>query len=189
MEVFMAEEVKQEAKSVEAKAEVLKNVNALEKWLEGINKQLPQIPKKGQDVLAQLAPWLALAGGIFSLLSSWWFWQAGHVVNNLVNFSNSINQLYGSTVIDTSPRLGFSWYLALVLILVQAAIMLAAFPKLKDGKKSGWNLLFYNVLLGVLIGLVYVFTPGYGIFSLFGTLVGAAIGAYLLFQVRGHFTK
>lgn len=185
----MAEEIKQEDKTTETKAEVQKNVSALEKWLEGINKQLPQIPKKGQDVLAQLAPWLALAGGIFTLLSGWWFWRAGHAVNTLVEWSNNLARTYGGSVIDTTPSLGLSWYIAMVLLLVQGAIMLAAFPMLKEGKKAGWDLLFYNVLLGVLIGLVYVFTPGYGIFSLFGSLVGAAIGAYLLFQVRDHFVK
>lgn len=185
----MADEVKQEDKVADATAEVKKNVSALEKWLEGINKQLPQIPKKGQDVLAQLAPWLALAGGIFTLLSSWWFWQAGHAVNTLVEWSNNLARTYGGNIVDTTPSLGITWYIALVLLLVQAFIMLAAFPKLKDGKKAGWDLLFYNVILGVVIGVVYVFTPSYGIFSLFGTLVGAAIGAYILFQVRGHFTK
>lgn len=185
----MAEEVKQDNKTADAKVEVQKNINALEKWLEGINKQLPQIPKKGQDVLAQLAPWLALAGGIFTLASGWWFWQAGHAVNTLVEWSNELARTYGGTLVDTTPSLGLSWYLALILLLVQGVIMLAAFPKLKAGKKSGWDLLFYNVLLGVVIGVVYVFTPDYGIFSLFGSLIGAAIGAYLLFQVRGHFTK
>lgn len=185
----MAEEVKQDSKTTDAKAEVQKNIGALEKWLEGINKQLPQIPAKGRDVLAQLAPWLALAGGILTLLSCWWFWRAGHAVNRLVEWSNELGRLYGGTVIDTAPKLGLSWYLALVLLLVQGIIMLAAFPKLKAGKKMGWDLLFYNALLALLIGVVYVFTPGYGIFSLFGTIVGSAIGMYLLFQIRGHFTK
>lgn len=185
----MADEVKQEDKVANATAEVKKNVSALEKWLEGINKQLPQIPKKGQDILAQLAPWFALAGGIISLLSCWWFWQAGHTVNKLVEWSNELGRLYGGTVVDTTPNLGFSWYLALILLFVQAVIMLAAFPRLKDGKKSGWDLLFYNVLLALVIGVVYEFIPGYGIASLFGSVVGAAIGMYLLYQIRGHFTK
>ncbi len=185
----MADEVKHEDKVADATAEVKKNVSALEKWLEGINKQLPQIPKKGQDVIAQLAPWLALAGGIFSLIGTWGFWQAGHAVNRLVDWSNNLSRIYGTGEVISTPSLGFTWYLSLVLLLVQAALLLAAFPKLREGKKSGWDLLFYDSLLGVLIGLVYIFTPGYGFFSFIGYLIGAAISFYLLFQVRSHFTK
>lgn len=185
----MAEEIKQEDKTTETKAEVQKNINALEKWLEGINKQLPQIPKKGRDVIAQLAPWLALAGGVLTLLSAWWFWQAGHSVNELVDMSNNWSRMYGGPTIESTPSLGFTWYFALVLLVVQAVLLLAAFPKLKDGKKAGWNLLFYNALLAALIGVVYLFTPNYGFGGLFSSLVGAAIGFYLLFQVRDHFAK
>ncbi len=189
----MSEEINQEDKTtetkVDAKTTATESVNALENWLLGINKQLPQIPQKGRDVIAQLTPWLALAGGLFTLLSTWWFWQAGHAVNSLINYSNDLNRIIGGSVIDTTPDLGFTWYFALVLLALQAILLLMAFPKLKEGKKSGWNLLFYNVLLGVLTGLVYLFTPSYGIGSFFGSVIGAAIGFYLLFQIRDHFTK
>lgn len=189
----MSDKVNQDDKApetkTEPKSEAVNTVGKIEVWLESINKQLPQIPKKGRDILAQIAPWLALAGGILSLLSLLWFWRAGHTVNRIIDFSNDIIRTYGGTTIETSPNLGFTWYLALVLIAVQAFLLLAAFPKLKEGKKAGWNLLFYNALLAALIGIVYLFTPGYGFGSLFGSFLGTAIGLYLLFQVRDHFSN
>ena len=187
----MAKNTTQADKSTDAKAgqsiSAPKPFDAVENWLVSVNKQLPQIPKKGRDVIAQLAPWLALAGGIVSILSLLWFWRAGHTVNRIIDISNDIIRTYGGTTIDTSPSLGVTWYLALVLMAVQAFLLLAAFPKLKDSKKAGWNLLFYNALLAALIGIVYLVTPGYGFGSLFGSFIGTAIGLYLLFQVRDHF--
>lgn len=189
----MSEETNQADKTAETKVDpkttATESINAFENWLLGINKQLPQIPQKGRDVIAQLTPWLALAGGILTLLSTWWFWQAGHAVNSLINYTNDLSRMYGGSVIDTAPELGFTWYIALVLLVLQAILLLMAFPKLKEGKKSGWNLLFYSVLLGVLTGVIYLFTPSYGFSSLFGSVIGAAIGFYLLFQIRDHFSK
>ncbi len=173
----------------ELKSEAISSVSKLEGWLEGINKQLPQIPKKGRDVIAQLAPWLALAGGILTLLSSWWFWRAGHAVNQIIDISNNWSRMYGGPAIEATPNLGFTWYFALVLLVLQAVLLLAAFPKLKEGKKTGWDLLFYNALLAAFIGIVYLFTPGYGFGGLFGSFIGTAIGLYLLFQARDHFAK
>lgn len=193
MEVDMAEEVKKDDKAPETKtdlkSEALSATNKLEAWLDGINKQLPQIPKKGRDVIAQITPWLALAGGVLSLLSLWWMWQAGHAVNSLVKWSNDFARTYGGTVVDTTPNLGITWYVAFALVIVQAILLLVAFPKLKGGKKAGWNLLFYNALLAALIGLAYLFTPAYGLTSFFGSLIGTAISLYLLFQIRDHFAK
>ena len=185
----MPETKKTEAKATEPKKTTEGSISALEKWLVETNKQLPQIPKGGRDTLAQIAPWLALIGGVLSLFAAWGFWQAGHTVNKLIELSNSIYQTYGGSQAISSPTLGFTWYLSLVLLLVQAVLLLVAFPKLKEGKKFGWTLLFYNSLLTAAIGLAYAVTPRYGVSSLFMYLIGTAISLYLVFQIRDHFTK
>lgn len=185
----MADENNKDEKVNEAIAEAKTNINALEKWLESINKKLPQIPKKGRDVLARLAPWLTLVGGVISLFGAWSFWQAGHAVSKLVEWSNNLSRIYGSNDAIGASSLSITWYIAFVLLIVQAVLLLMAFPKLKDGKRSGWSLLFYNSLLTGVIALVYLFTPSYGFSSLLGYLVGTAVSLYLLFQIREHFTK
>ncbi len=63
-------------------------------------------------------------------------------------------------------------------------IYIAAFPGTKARKKSGWDLLFYALLINVVYGIVVAFTDYGGFGSLIGSLVGSAIGAYFLFQIR-----
>ena len=65
--------------------------------------------------------------------------------------------------------------------------MVAAFSGLKARKKSGWNLLYYALLLNLAYGIVMAFT-NYGGFSyLIGAVIGSAIGLYLLFQIRSSY--
>ena len=130
----MADEQNKDEKVNEAISETKTNFNALEKWLVGTNKKLPQIPAKGQDVLARFAPWLVLVGGVLSLLGAWSFWQAGHAVNRLVEWSNSLSQMYGTNNVIGASSLGVTWYIAFALLVVQAVLLLMAFPKLKEGK-------------------------------------------------------
>ena len=163
------------------------HAGALEKWLEDVNKKLPQIPARGKEVLAKITPWLALIGGILTLLGSWSFWQTGQYMDQYTNVLNQWSTVTGQAL--TTPTLGLTWYLLLVVMVVEAVVLLVAFPRLKDGKRSGWKLLFYLAILSLVLGILYIFTPGYGGGSFIGTLIGSAIGFYLLMQIRPHFTK
>lgn len=159
----------------------------LEKWVDQTVKQLPAIPANGRKWLADNAWWLALVGGILSVWGLWSMWQAANLVNQLGAWADRISASYG--VATTSSQLGVMWYAALAAMAVQAVLMFLAFQPLKEHKKSGWNLLFYSSLVSLVVGVVYLFVPAYGISSLLGMVVGTAIGWYILFNIRGHFTK
>lgn len=167
--------------------EARKQLTGLEGWLDGIfGAKFPvQIPKAGREWIVKVSPWLALVGGILSLWAAWAFWQAGHYVNRLADWANSLSVAYGAPV--TSTHLGLMWYVALVVLVVQAVFMLLAFPALRDHKKRGWNLLFYSSLVALVLGVVELFVSGYGFGSLIGSLIGTAIGMFLLFQVRSYY--
>lgn len=169
--------------------EAQKRLTGLEKWLDTIfGKKFPvQLPKDIRDTLVKIAPWLALVGGVIGLAASWGFWRSGHAVNQLVNWANQFSTALGGEAVTN--RLGFMWYVSLVVMVVQSLLMLAAYGGLKEQKKIGWNLLFYSSLVSVVLAVAYLFTSGYGFFSFVGSLIGTAIGMFLLFQIRGHYVK
>lgn len=168
-------------------ADVQRKLSGLEGWLDGIfgDKFPVQLPKAAKEWIVKVSPWLALVGGVLSLWAAWAFWQAGHSINAVVDWVNTWSAAYGGTA--TASRLGFAWYLSLVVLVVQAALMLLAFPGLRDRKKNGWNLVFYSTLVALVVGVVNIFVTGYGFGSFIGSLIGAAISFFILFQIRGHY--
>lgn len=70
-------------------------------------------------------------------------------------------------------------YLTLVLI-VQLGLTVAALPGLFARKMSGWNLMFYAKIAGVVFSLL----SG----ALVGAIVGGLINFYILFQVRSKYS-
>jgi hypothetical protein len=53
----------------------------------------------------------------------------------------------------------------------------------------GWNLLYYNMMLNLVVGILYLFVSGYGAANLIGSVIGVAIGWFFLFQVRSQFAR
>lgn len=155
---------------------------------ESLNKKAPiKLPESGRKTLAGALWWLALIGGLAQLWAAWNLWDYWHKVDEPFNYTNALAEAYGMG--NTTDVLGFSFYLVLITLVVSGALLLLAAPALKAMKKSGWNLVFYSVLVNVLYGLFSMFTD-YGNFgNLLGALIGSLIGAYLLFQVRDHFVK
>lgn len=169
-----------------------KNVNGalggLEQLLdETVNKKQPlQLPADVRKWLGRNVWWMSLIGGILSVWGAWTFWQVGHYLSTVNPYLDELARVNGTTY---ASDLGIMWYVALVGLLVEGVLMLAAIQKLKRGAKGGWDLLFYTSLVSLVVSLVYMFVPGYGFGSLLGALVGTAIGWFFLFQIRSQFAK
>lgn len=69
---------------------------------------------------------------------------------------------------------------AMIALVVELGLMIAALPGLFARKMSGWQLLFYAQLAS------FVFSVLSG--SIIGALVGGLISMYILFQVRPLYT-
>ncbi len=80
-------------------------------------------------------------------------------------------------------------WLSIAVLVVEALLYIAAFNPTKARKKSGWDLLFYALLVNVAYGIVVAFTYYGGIGRLLGSLIGSAIGFYFLFQIRASYKK
>jgi hypothetical protein len=160
----------------------------LEQWLdETVNKKQPlQLPLSARAWIADNSWWLAIIGGVLSLWGAWSFWQIGHYLSGLNQLANEVARLSGSSY---STDLGVMWYVALIGLVIEGALLLLAVSPLKAHKKTGWDLLFYVSLVNLVVGVVYILVPGYGLGSLIGSLIGAAISWFFLFQIRSRFAQ
>ncbi len=146
-----------------------------------------KLPENARKTLVKIAPWLSLAGGVLGILSAAGLWRAAHYVNEWVDVTNRLSANFG--VAAQTPKLGVTFWLSLVMLVIFSALAFLAFPGLKARKKTGWDLMFYSSLASAVYGVVSLFYDGGGFGSLLGALLGATISMYLLFQVRGHYSK
>jgi hypothetical protein len=152
-------------------------------------KKAPPLPPSGKKALVKYLPWINLILGVLALIVAYTLWHWAHVVNGLVNYANSLSAAYGGQPIATN-RMGVGIWLGLILITVEAVLYIAAFSATRGRKKSGWDLLFYALLLNIVYGVVILFTNyGSGIGSFFMDLISSAVGLYLLFQIRASYLK
>ena len=101
------------------------------------------------------------------------------------------NELAKSVGVEsTTTHLGIMWYVSLAIMAIQAVLYLMAFSQLKEHKKSGWNLLYYAFLLGIVAGVTTLLTDTYGAhYGIVGSIIGAVIGWFFLFQSRSQFNR
>jgi uncharacterized membrane protein YuzA (DUF378 family) len=158
----------------------------LEKMLDDVFKQMPSLPEEARKGLAQAMPWVTLVGGVLSLLAAWYLYQAVAWINQ---WAGAVNSVYGATGY-TSPvgSIGIVAWVSLAILAAQAILFLVAFPALRSFKKTGWDLLLWAAVANIAYDVLYNLFGGYmNIGQLIFSLIGAAIGLYLLFQVRSYF--
>ncbi len=139
-------------------------VNIEEKIVDFL-KSLPKLPKSAVDFLISLAPFLALIGGVLSLLS-------------IVSFFIGTSALFYSAfpLSNAFPYL----YIALAASVISGLMLIAAFEDLKNKKIFGWRLVFWAMNIGILSALI----GG----NIFGAVVSAFLSWYVLSQLRGEYS-
>lgn len=149
-------------------------------------KKAPALPNGVKEWIVKYLPWINLVLGVFSLYSVYVIWHWAHYANNLIDYANQISAAYGGTQISTN-RLSVGIWLGLIVLAIEAILYIVAFPATRARKKSGWDLLFYALIVNVVYGIVMVFTSYGGFGSLLGSLIGTLIGLYFLFQIRAKY--
>lgn len=151
----------------------------------------PKLPAGGKKFLVDVAPWLALVGGVLSLLAGLSLWRWAHVANDAADYVNSLCNAYavnaGACANVSDARLTVWVWLAIAVLVVEGVLYLLAFPGLRDRKKQGWNYLFYGALVNVVYAVVSLFTDYNAVSSFIGALIGSVIGFWLLFQIRSAY--
>ncbi len=130
--------------------------------------KLPSLPKGFRDVLVQIAPWIALLFGILGVLVGLGGLGILSVLSPMMLIGNGASATTGS-------------FVSVVLSLISSVLLLIAFPGLHARKNQGWTMLFWSQWAALLSSLVV------GVGALFGGLIGAVIGFYLLFQIKSYY--
>ena len=145
----------------------------IEKFFESLFlKTIPwQLPAKAKEVIVKIAPWLTLIILILSL-------PAVLAVFGLGAFFGGMMTYYGA-------HLGFRFYLGWIVLVVQFILMAMAISGLKNRTLKGWQFVYYASLVSAVYGIISAYSFGGMIWSLLGT----AIGLYILFQVKSYYGK
>ena len=152
-------------KMAEKNTSLQKTGNDLVKSLDNVFKQAPHLPENIREVIVQIAPWVALILGILGVFGSL---SALLLVLGL----SPLMALAGGM------QSGVSAVLLVLVGLVQSVITLMAFPKLQKNQYSGWMLLFWSELIGVVAAVLSLSIV---------TILGIIIGFYLLFEVKSYY--
>ena len=158
-------------------------VKQLETNLEGLFKSAPPLPENAKKTLVDVWPWIALVFGILQLLVAFGLWGIVTTAERVVNTYASIYS--GQTLLSATDKTII--FLAIAVLVVDAVILLKAYPELKKHTRKGWDLLFLGTLVNVVYAVVSLFINQRGLGSFLFSLLGSAIGFYLLFQVRSRY--
>jgi hypothetical protein len=121
-----------------------------------------QIPDAGRELIVKFGPWITVVLLILLLPLLLFALGLGALV---IPFSGAAGVGYAA-----------SFGLLTIFVVVEVGLMIAALPGLFARKMSGWTLLFYSQL----VGIVHSLLTG----NIIGGLLTALIGLYILFQVR-----
>ena len=146
-----------------------KHMAALEGWLAPFFAKAPHIPENGRRTIVDIAPWLALIFGVLGLVS--------------VLGAGAIASVF--TLAFLGGLYDFAMFVTLAAGLCASALELLAYRPLAKREKKGWNYLFYGTVLtaaAAVVNLVVGYDSG-----LTGQVLGALIGLWILFEIRGQY--
>jgi hypothetical protein len=122
-----------------------------------------QIPDGGREAIVKFGPWIVVVLLVLTLPALLLVLGIGTA---LIPFGG------------VGYATGFG--VAAVGLIIQVALEVMALPGLFARKLSGWRLMFYATLVGIVTSLL----SG----SIVGAILGGLIGLYILFQVRGLYS-
>ena len=145
------------------------------KWM----KDVPHLPKGFTKWLAENSWWLTIVGVVFSVIGAFGLLAAMTAGSALM-------------VVVGAPALGGMFFISTLISLIGIGVSVVAevmaITPLKAMKKRGWDLMFFVLLVSVAMGLLGSLLSANVGGILFG-LIGAAIGAYVLLELKHYFVK
>lgn len=164
---------------------VTKAEKQLAEWFKGA----PHLSDSARESLAKAWPWIAVVFGVLQVLAAWGLYGLTQLADRYFEAANIYTAALTGETVGLSATDKTFIYLAIAVLLVDAVILLMAYKPLKERARRGWDLLFLASLINVAYGVVTVFVDGRGLGSLVWSMIGSAVGFYLLFEVQNKFAK
>ena len=164
-------------------------LHKFENKMADIYKGVPQLPQNARDTLVEIWPWIALVFGVVQVFAAWGLWRLIHVISALDEWARTVGNYYGHYAYNAGPSMFDKTmvYVGILVLLVDALILLLAFPKLKLRQRAGWDLLFLSALANVAYGVVQIFIDGRGVGSFIFSIIETGVVFYFLLQVRDRY--
>ena len=167
----------------------MESIHKLEDTIEGWLKPLPHLPTNWRKWLTENVWWLVLIGVILSVIGTIMLVMAVIAAMAVVGSVTSVYGVYGVNVVQSYS--GF-WYVASIIsaVLLVATIIIEAMAisPLKVQNKKGWDLMFIAYLIGIASSVISA-VLNMQLFNLVSAAIGAAIGAYFLFEICSYFKQ
>ena len=143
----------------------------LEKFFEDLFlKKVPyQLPVSAKETIVKVAPWITLVILVLSIPAILAIFGMGSLV--------------GGMGLAFGVRLGTIYYLSIAVLAVQVVLMGLSISGLMKREIKGWKLVYYSSLVSVVYGII----SSYGLGNIIWSLLGSAIGLYILFQVKSYY--
>ncbi|NLA42857.1 hypothetical protein GX865_01690 [Candidatus Saccharibacteria bacterium] len=153
------------------------NIKPLENKLVELNKGLPKLPKQAVDVLTKYLWIIAIISAVFGILG---------IVTILGIGTFGASMIADLGYAGSAASLWSNILFGVVGMAAVAVIELMSVGPLKKQSYKGWKLAFYAVMLSFIFSLLGDILSN-KLDGLIGTLLSAAIGTYILMQVRNNF--
>jgi len=150
----------------------------LEAWMYDmlVYKAPYQLPKGFTDwVVINTALGLALVIGVLML----------PLILGVFTVSTYVGVYASYFTVSVSPL----YYVAIAMLVIQVIVMFISIPMLLKRQRAGWLLLFYADLVSLAYSVFNSFSYGFNFGGLLMGLIGAAVGFYVVFQIRSYYTK
>ncbi|MEI6729588.1 MAG: hypothetical protein WCK98_08185 [bacterium] len=174
-------EEKETKDSNKHKEEVAPEIKDFESFTEFLDfylaKKAPQLPVGVKEFLVKVFPWVSLVGVVFGVI----FIIPGILLAlGLGALSVSLGAVNG-----TGLGTGVGLFVSVLFAIAQLALSIMALPGLFAKKKQGWTYAYYGIYLSAAGSLIGALVNGS--INIVSPVIGFAIGAYFLFQLRKYY--
>ncbi|NTW61518.1 hypothetical protein HGB24_02425 [Candidatus Saccharibacteria bacterium] len=173
----------------------METVKKLESTIEEILKPIPHMPTNWRKWLAVNAWWMAAISAILMILAAittiGMIFTALSYLGALNSYSQSIfGYAISQAYVQYSWPMVISSVISIASMAISTVIYYKAITPLKLMDKKGWDLLFLGFVINMglsLIGDLVAFGQVSFIGNVVGTLIGAAVGAYVIFETKMYY--
>lgn len=135
---------------------------------EYFGKKAPQLPSNVKEFIVKIAPYLVIISLIFTI-------PAIFVIFTLGSAATGLAPVAGAEAVSSLP---FMW-LSILLLIPVVILYLLALPGLFKRSAVAWKYIFWGQLISIVSALLQL--------NIFGAILGALIGFYILFQIRSYY--